>query len=76
MRFYGIHESAHDKFWNQLDTVYFLRHSAEEIAWHARALHYRIDSPKPVVKARLNPHGDGIEVMAYTLDQHLSLIHI
>ena len=70
MRFYGIHESAHDKFWNQLDTVYFLRHSAEEIAWHARALHYRIDSPKPVVKARLNPHGDGIEVMAYTLDQH------
>lgn len=70
MRFYGIHESYHEKFWSQLDTVYFLRHSAEEIAWHARSLHYRIDSLKPVVKARLNPHGDGIEVMAYTQDQH------
>ena len=69
LRFYGIHESAHEKFWNKLDTVYFLRHSEEEIAWHARALHYRIDSKVPIVKARLNPHGDGIEVMAYTLDQ-------
>jgi [protein-PII] uridylyltransferase len=25
--------------WEQVDTVYFLRQSAEEIAWHARALH-------------------------------------
>ena len=69
MLYHGIHESAHERLWNQLDTVYFLRHSAEEIAWHARALHYRIDTEEPVVKARLNPHGDGIEVMAYTRDQ-------
>ena len=69
MLYHGIHESAHEKLWDQLDTVYFLRHSAEEIAWHTRALHYRMDSEEPVVKARLNPHGDGIEVMAYTRDQ-------
>ena len=69
MLYHGIHESAHEQLWNQLDTVYFLRHSAEEIAWHARALHYRINTEEPVVKARLNPHGDGIEVMAYTRDQ-------
>ena len=69
IRYYGIHESGHEKLWNQLDTVYFLRHSAEDIAWHARALHYRIDSEQPIVKARLVPHGDGIEVMAYTRDQ-------
>lgn len=69
LRYFAVPEAAHEGLWNQLDTVYFLRHSAEEIAWHARALHYRVDSPQPVVKARLNAHGDGIEVMAYTLDQ-------
>ena len=70
MLYHGIRESAHERFWKELDTVYFLRHSPEEIAWHTRALHYRIDTVEPVVKARLNPHGDGIEVMVYTRDQH------
>ena len=69
LRYFAVPENAQEKFWDELDTVYFLRHSAEEIAWHTRALHYRIDSPQPVVKARINPQGDGIEVMAYTLDQ-------
>ena len=69
LRYFAVPETAQEGLWNQLDTVYFLRHSAEEIAWHARALHYRIDGKKPVVKARVNPHGDGLEVMAYTLDQ-------
>ena len=69
IRYHGIHESGHERLWHELDTVYFLRHSADEIAWHARALHYRVDSEQPVVKARLVPHGDGIEVMAYTHDQ-------
>ncbi len=69
LRYFAIDEAAHERLWKTLDTVYFLRHTAEEIAWHARALYYRVDSDKPVVKARLNPHGDGIEVMAYTRDQ-------
>jgi [protein-PII] uridylyltransferase len=69
LRYFAIPEQAEETLWNKLDTVYFLRHSAEEIAWHARALHYRSDSEQPVVKARLNPHGDGIEVMVYTQDQ-------
>ena len=68
MRYLAMPAKAHERLWNQLDTVYFLRHSAEEIAWHANALLYRTDSPAPVVKARISPHGDGIEVMAYTRD--------
>ena len=68
LRYFAIPENAHEQLWNQLDTVYFLRHSAEEICWHTRALYYRLDSKKPIVKARINTHGDGIEVMAYTLD--------
>ena len=69
LRYFALPEDAHESLWNQLDSVYFLRHTAEEIAWHTRALHYRTDSKEPVVKARMNEHGGGIEVMAYTLDQ-------
>ena len=62
-------ETVHERLWNQLDTVYFLRHSAEEIAWHTRSLHYRIFNEKPVVRARLNHEGEGLQVMVYTRDQ-------
>ena len=56
---------------DRVDTVYFLRQSADEIAWHARTLHeHEHDAiDQPVVKARLNPSGKGLEVMVYTQDQ-------
>jgi len=69
LRYFALPEAVHQRLWRQLDTVYFLRHSAEEIAWHTRALHYRTGVEKPVVKARLNPQGEGLEVMIYTRDQ-------
>jgi [protein-PII] uridylyltransferase len=69
LRYFALSETVHERLWKQLDTVYFLRHSADEIAWHTRALHYRIDDSKPVVKARLNAQGVGLEVMVYTHDQ-------
>jgi [protein-PII] uridylyltransferase len=69
MRYFALPEAAHEALWEQLDTVYFLRQSAEEIAWHARALHDRIDTDQPVVRARLNPLGEGLEVMVYTHDE-------
>ncbi len=68
MRFLAMPDGAHQLLWNKLDTVYFQRHSSEEIAWHARMLHYRIDSQQPIVKARVCRHGNGIEVLAYTRD--------
>ena len=52
-----------------LDTAYFLRHDAQEIAWQTRNLHYRVDTDKPVVKARLAPFGEGLQVMIYTRDR-------
>ncbi|MBK5915687.1 [protein-PII] uridylyltransferase [Rhodocyclus purpureus] len=69
LRYFALSATVHERLWKQLDTVYFLRHSADEIAWHTRALHYRIDENKPVVKARLTPKGGGLEVMVYTRDQ-------
>jgi [protein-PII] uridylyltransferase len=69
LRYFALSDTVHEHLWKQLDTVYFLRHSAEEIAWHTRSLHYRIHIDQPVVKARINPYGEGLEVMVYTRDQ-------
>ena len=69
LRFFALSETVHERLWKQLDTVYFLRHSAEEIAWHTRSLHYRIFNDQPVVRARLHQDGEGIQVMVYTRDQ-------
>jgi [protein-PII] uridylyltransferase len=69
LRLYALSDSVKDKLWAQLDITYFLRHDAQDIAWQTRNLHYRIDSDKPVVKARLAPIGEGLEVMVYTKDR-------
>jgi len=70
LRFFALPEAVHQRLWKQLDAVYFLRHSPEEIAWHTRALHYRTGIEDPVVKARVNPNGEGLEVLIYTRDQN------
>ena len=69
LRYHGLRPDVERELWNQLDTGYFMRHAAEEIAWHTRVLYHRPDADKPVVRARLNPIGDGLQVMVYTLDQ-------
>ncbi|RIX41494.1 MAG: [protein-PII] uridylyltransferase [Rhodocyclales bacterium GT-UBC] len=69
LRFFALSETVHERLWKQLDMVYFLRHSAEEIAWHTRSLHYRIFNNQPVVRARLPQDGEGLQVMVYTQDQ-------
>ncbi|SBT05237.1 Bifunctional uridylyltransferase/uridylyl-removing enzyme (Includes: (Protein-PII) uridylyltransferase; (Protein-PII)-UMP uridylyl-removing enzyme) [Candidatus Accumulibacter aalborgensis] len=69
LRYFALPDAVHHRLWKQLDTVYFLRHSAEEVAWHTRSLHYRTGIEEPVVRARVNPQGDGLEVMIYTRDQ-------
>ncbi|MBS1188713.1 MAG: Protein-P-II uridylyltransferase [Rhodocyclaceae bacterium] len=69
LRYFALSETVHERLWNQFDTVYFLRHSAEEIAWHTRSLHYRISDDRPVVRARPYQEGEGLQVMVYTRDQ-------
>jgi [protein-PII] uridylyltransferase len=69
LRFFALSDTVHERLWKQLDTVYFLRHSAEEIAWHTRSLHYRIFNNQPVVRARPYQEGQGLQVMVYTQDQ-------
>ncbi|HEY4038469.1 MAG TPA: [protein-PII] uridylyltransferase [Burkholderiaceae bacterium] len=69
LRLYGLSEHAHEPLWRELDIVYFLRHSAHDIAWHARALLVHVSAERPVVRARLAPAGEGIEVLLYAGDQ-------
>jgi [protein-PII] uridylyltransferase len=69
LRLYALSDAVKDRFWAQLDTAYFLRHDPQEIAWQTRNLHYRVDTDKPVVKARLAPFGEGLQVMVYTKDR-------
>jgi [protein-PII] uridylyltransferase len=69
LRLYALGDDVKDRLWSQLDTAYFLRHEPREIAWHTRYLHHRTDSAQPVVKARLAPHGEGLQVMIYAPDR-------
>lgn len=66
---YGISGNAHEALWNQLDVVYFLRHSARDIAWHTRTLLTHVNSPTPIVRTRLSRVGEGTEVLVYVRDQ-------
>ncbi|HEX8884476.1 MAG TPA: [protein-PII] uridylyltransferase [Noviherbaspirillum sp.] len=69
LRLYGLPEHAHDALWSQLDVAYFLRHDASDIAWQTRMLYNRINSTAPVVKSRLAPIGEGLQVTVYVKDQ-------
>jgi len=69
LRLYAVPEDAERALWRHLDTPYFLRHSAEEIAWHARHLYWRVEETAPVVKVRLARSGAGLQVLLYLPDQ-------
>jgi [protein-PII] uridylyltransferase len=69
LRLYGLPANAHEALWQQLDMAYFLRHDASDIAWQTRSLYDRLDSDKPVVKCRLAPIGEGLQVTVYVKDQ-------
>lgn len=69
LRLYELAADAHEALWKQLDVAYFLRHDASDIAWQTRTLFNRVDSPIPVVKCRLSPIGEGLQVTVYVKDQ-------
>lgn len=69
LRFFGLRPGTEDAFWKELDTLYFLRHDADEIAWHTRMLYYRPRGEEIIVKARPSLVDSGIQVMVYTRDQ-------
>ena len=60
---------GHKALWDTLNVSYFMRHDAQDIAWHARQLSRLVGSHKPIVRARASPLGEGLQVVVYTPDQ-------
>jgi [protein-PII] uridylyltransferase len=69
LRLYGLSEHAHEALWKTLDVGYFLRHDASEIAWQTRVLCEHTDSEKAIVRCRLGPIGEGLQVVVYLRDR-------
>jgi [protein-PII] uridylyltransferase len=69
LRLYAVPDGAERELWSQLDNVYFQRHTADEAAWHARHLHYRVSGTAPVVRSRLSRAEAGLQVAVYLPDQ-------
>ncbi len=75
---HSLPHEAHKKLWSTLDVGYFMRHEAADIAWHTRQLSRHVaqreegtGAPmgKAIVRARLSPVGEGLQVLVYTPDQ-------
>jgi [protein-PII] uridylyltransferase len=83
---HALPHQAHKALWDTLDVSYFMRHEADEIAWHTRVLSRPIaqaaarpvakaedggEKPidKCIVRARISPEGEGLQVLVYAPDQ-------
>ncbi|MDL2059709.1 [protein-PII] uridylyltransferase [Mesosutterella sp. AGMB02718] len=64
----GVTTEECEKIWASLDVAYFLRHSAEDIAWHASALSSWTGAGA-LVRARPAPRLSGIEVLVCAPDR-------
>lgn len=65
---YAVDPERAEPLWQSLDSVYLQRHDADEIAWHARNLFWRVKASAPVVRTRLLSSGEGLQVMVYLRD--------
>ena len=70
LNLYAMAPESYQLLWAQFDDSYFLDHEAQEIAWHTRLLAHKVNTPDPVVKARLSRVGEGLQVMVYCTDRH------
>ena len=57
-----------DTLWRELDDDYFLRHSAEEIAWQTRAICQADSDALPLVIVRDETNSGGTEIFVYAHD--------
>jgi [protein-PII] uridylyltransferase len=90
---HALPHQAHQALWERLEVSYFMRHQADEIAWHTRVLTRALaqhaarsraakatpaapdaepTAPPPeraIVRARISPEADGLQVLVYAPDQ-------
>jgi len=56
--------------------VIFIRHEESEIVWHTRVINYRGSDNQALVRARLSPIGDGLQVLTYGKNEPLVFARI
>ncbi|OYY92912.1 MAG: [protein-PII] uridylyltransferase [Hydrogenophilales bacterium 28-61-23] len=69
LRLYGFAPDSETALWNRLDDIYFLRQDARDIGWQTRRLLPVLNQPGPIVRARLAPFGEGVEVLVFAPDE-------
>jgi [protein-PII] uridylyltransferase len=65
----GLPSGAEQALWSRLDVGYFMRHDANDLAWHAKQLHEHVGHGRVIVRARLSPLGEGLQVLVHVPDQ-------
>ncbi|MDR1967091.1 MAG: [protein-PII] uridylyltransferase [Burkholderiaceae bacterium] len=62
--------ASHEALWDTLQVSYFMRHDAGDIAWHTQQLAGSVHGAEAaVVRARLSPVGEGLQVLVYAKDR-------
>lgn len=69
LRLYGFAPDSENALWSRLDDVYFLRQDARDIGWQTRRLLPVMQLQQIVVRARLAPVGEGVEVLVFAPDE-------
>lgn len=59
-----------EKFWAALDEDYFIRYSADEIAWHAQSIASTEKQKNPLIKIRQQPTRGGTEIFVFMKNQN------
>ena len=70
LRNQGLHHMTVRSIWRHFTPEYFLRYSAEEVAWHTAAIHNAGSAAhEPLVLITANANRGGTEVFVYTRDR-------
>ena len=65
----GIERQRIEAAWAGFGDDYFLRHSADEVIWHTRAVLKKADDGRALVLAQPDSQRGGTEIFVYTRDQ-------
>lgn len=64
----GLDAEAVEQIWEEFEVEYFIRHSADEIAWHTQALAHLKPADLPLVLVRHETPRGSTEIFVYTQD--------
>ncbi|MDO5530858.1 [protein-PII] uridylyltransferase [Sutterella sp.] len=64
-----VSPEARERLWKELDLVYFMRHSSDEIAWHAEMLAGHVLDDAPVVRVKRSEMMGGLVFLIYLPDR-------